>query len=194
MRKTPKSEHSPATGSPGLTGWALAASWFGIMTAGPVAFWGYEQLLAQPPAFLTMLGAVAIYPAVGLLMIAGAWRTAWMASHRIETAIGLAEAREASAAPVAERVVEVQPATAPPRPAPAPAPAPAMKAARGRPSRTATPPAIQGFADDDAPTSARPNRQRRRTTAAALPEAVEPPPVAAPKPAPQAPPSAKSRR
>ena len=182
MRKMPKSEYSPASGSPGLTGWALAASWFGIMTAGPVAFWGYEQLLVQPPAFLTMLGAVAIYPAVGLLMIAGAWRTAWMASHRIEAAIGLAEAKQAPAAPVVERVVETQPAAAPP---PLAAPAPAAKTVRARPSRTTTPPAIQGFADDDAPSNARAARPRRRSTASAAPEAVEAPPVAAPQPAPR---------
>jgi hypothetical protein len=55
------------------------------MTIGPIAYWGLDALLIQPPAFLAMLTAIAAFPALGWTMCAGAWRSAWTAQRQIET-------------------------------------------------------------------------------------------------------------
>ncbi|MBU6371396.1 MAG: hypothetical protein KJS97_01610 [Alphaproteobacteria bacterium] len=75
----------PTCGSPGLLGWAIGSVWFAIMTVGPVSYWGLNQILIQPPAFLAMLSALAAFPALGWLMCAGAWRSAWTTQRQIET-------------------------------------------------------------------------------------------------------------
>lgn len=72
------------TGSPGLLGGALALGWLAIMSYGPLATWGAPQLLKQPPGFLVMLAAVAIFPALGLWILVGSWRTAWTANLRYD--------------------------------------------------------------------------------------------------------------
>ncbi|MBU6371415.1 MAG: hypothetical protein KJS97_01705 [Alphaproteobacteria bacterium] len=81
------SHQSPSTlvetsGSPGFLGGAIALAWVGVMIYGPLATWGVAPLLAQPPGFLAMIVAAAVFPALGLWMIAGAWRSAWRAGVR----------------------------------------------------------------------------------------------------------------
>jgi hypothetical protein len=158
----------PATGSPGALGWALGLSWFGIMSAGPIAFWGTSQLFAQPPAFLAMLAAVASFPAIGLMMIAGAWRTSWLTAQRLDAAIAILteEIRRQggepeNGGPLAKPAIDCAPpqivAVAPP----------ASKAPRASKTREPLAPAIQGFTDDVPPAPKRAKRVRRKKTMAA---------------------------
>lgn len=82
MSQSPHTAAPDTSGSPGLLGGALALGWFAIMSYGPLATWGAPQLLKQSPGFLVMLAAVAIFPALGLWMLVGAWRTAWTGNVR----------------------------------------------------------------------------------------------------------------
>lgn len=65
-----------ASSGPGWFGWMIAAVWFGLATGSPIAYWGLAPVLAQPPAFLAVLVALAVFPAVGLLMGVAAARDA----------------------------------------------------------------------------------------------------------------------
>lgn len=79
----PLQSPSPDTsGSPGLLGGALALLWIAVMGYGSIATWGGAALLKQPPGLIAMLGAIMIFPAFGLWMLVGAWRTAWLTGLR----------------------------------------------------------------------------------------------------------------
>ena len=61
---------------PGWIGWLAATLWFGLAIAAPLAYWGAGPVLAQHPAFLAALGAIAVFPAFSILIGAAAARDA----------------------------------------------------------------------------------------------------------------------
>ncbi|MBU6372241.1 MAG: hypothetical protein KJS97_05880 [Alphaproteobacteria bacterium] len=61
---------------PGWFGWAIGAGWFAAASILPVGIWGLAPVLAQPPAFLAGLVALAVFPAIGFVMGVSAARDA----------------------------------------------------------------------------------------------------------------------